>query len=140
MHLSKEKLQGLAKKLKLIRYGPFDIIKKVSENAFRLNLLEYMNIYSFVNVEHLKLYELSMLTKDEVGLDQILPSIDDLASNTMDELKEDTILEKKVHAIRRGEIELWLVGLKRQKPIRSKWMDRYRVKELYSHLYICRTK
>ena len=88
-------------------------MEQVSENAFRLNLLKYMNIYSVVNVEHLKLYEPSMLIEDEEGLDHILWSIDDLAPNTMDELKEDTILEKKVHAIRRGEIELWLVGLNR---------------------------
>ena len=92
LHLSKERIQGPAKKLKPIRYGPFEIVEQVSENAFRLNLPEYMNIYLVMNVEHLKLYEPSMLTKDEVGLDQILPFIDDLAPNTMDEFKEDTIL------------------------------------------------
>jgi len=111
-HISRERLQGLAKKLKPIRYRPFEIMEKVSENAFRLNLLEYINIYSVVNVEHLKLYEPSMLTEDKAGLDHILPSIDDLAPNTMDEIKEDTILQKKVHAIRRDEIDLWLIGLK----------------------------
>ena len=62
-----------------------------------------MNIYLVVNVEHLKLYEPSMLTEDEVGSDQILSSIDDLVHNTMDELKEETILQKKVHATKRGE-------------------------------------
>ena len=92
LHLSKERLQEPAKKLKPIRYGPFDIINQVSENALRLNLLEYMNIYSIMNVEHLKLYETSMLFEDEASIDQILSSIDDLAPNTMDELKEDTIL------------------------------------------------
>lgn len=51
-----------------------------------------MNIYLVVNVEHLKLYEPSMLTKDEVGSDQIFPSIDELAPNTMDKLKKDSIL------------------------------------------------
>jgi len=53
-----------------------------------------------------------MLKKDEAGLDLIFPSLDDIAPNTMDELKEDSILQNKVHAIRRGEIEMWLVGLK----------------------------
>jgi len=33
----------------------------------------------------------------------------------MDELKEDTILQKKVCATRRGETKLWLVGLKGKK-------------------------
>jgi len=91
LHLHKERLQGPAKKLKPIRYGPFEIMEQVSENAFRLNLLTYMNIYSVLNVEYLKLYEPSMLTEDEASLDQIFPSLDDLAPNTMDELK-DSIL------------------------------------------------
>jgi len=87
-------------------------MEQVSENAFRLNLQKYMNIYLVMNVEHLKLYEPSMLTKDEVGSDQIISSIDDLAPNTMDGLKEDTILHKKVRATRKNVVEMWLVGLK----------------------------
>lgn len=67
----------------------------------------------------MELYKPSMLTKDEAGLDQILPSIDDLAPNTMDEPKEDTILENKVHAKWKDEIELWLVGLKGYNPNRA---------------------
>jgi len=140
MHLSKERLQGPVKKLKPIRYGPFEIVEQVNENAFRLNLSAYMNIYSIMNAKHLKLYEPSMLTKDEVGSNQILPSLDDVAPNTMDELKEDSILQKKVCAIRRVEIELWLVVLKGQKPNKSKWMENSKVGELYPHLCIYGTK
>lgn len=44
-----------------------------------------------MNVEHLKLYDPSMLTKNEVDSDQILSSINDLGPNTMDEIKEDKI-------------------------------------------------
>jgi len=91
-------------------------------------------------MEYLKLYEPYMLTEDEASLDQILPSLDDLAHNTMDELKEDSILQNKVHAIRRDEIGLWLVGLKGKKPYKSKWMDKSRFGELYPHLCICGTK
>jgi len=112
LHLSKERLQGPTKKLKPIRHGPYKIVEQVIENAFRLNLPKYMNIYSVVNVEHLKLCEPYMLIEDEAGLDQILPYIGNLAFDTMDELKEDTLLKNKIHATRRGEIELWLVGLK----------------------------
>lgn len=39
LHLSKERLQGLANMLKPIRYGPFENVEQVSENIFRLNLL-----------------------------------------------------------------------------------------------------
>ena len=77
-----------------------------------------------------------MLIEDEVDSDQILPSINDLALNTMDKLKEDTILERKVHAIRRDDIELGLVECKGYEPNKAKWMDRFRVGELYLHLCI----
>lgn len=70
-------------------------MEQVSENAFRLNILAYMNIYLVVNVKHLKLYEPSMFTEEKVGPDQILPSLNDLSPNTMDEIKEDYILQKK---------------------------------------------
>ena len=72
----------------------------MSENAFKLNLLAYMNIYSVVNVEYLKLYEPSILTKDEAGSDHILLSLYDLAP------KEDSILQKKVCATTRDEINI----------------------------------
>ena len=140
LHLSKERSQGLVKKLKPIRYLKFEIMDQVGENDFKFNLLTYIYIYSIMNMGHLKLYEPSMLTKDEVGSNQILPSLDDVAPNTMDELKEDSILQKKVCAIRRVEIELWLVVLKGQKPNKSKWMENSKVGELYPHLCIYGTK
>jgi len=140
LHISKERLQGPSKKLKPITYGPFEIMEKVSENAFRLNLPEYMNNYSFINVEHLKLYKPSMLTKYEAYSDQNFPYLDELSPNTMDKVKEYFILQKKICAIRRGEIELWLVGFKRQKPDKAKWMDKSRIRELYPHLCIYETK
>lgn len=45
-----------------------------------------------MNVENLKLYEPFMLTKDEVAINNILPSLNDLVPHTMDEIKEDSIL------------------------------------------------
>ena len=62
---SKERLQGEGKKLKPIRYGPFKILDKIGENAFRLDLLAYMKIYSIVNVENLWLYETSLIEDPE---------------------------------------------------------------------------
>ena len=56
-HISKERMQGEGKNLKPIRYGPFKIIKQVSNNAFQLDLPSYMQMYSVVNVEKLHLYE-----------------------------------------------------------------------------------
>jgi len=50
LYLNKDMFQGSSKKLKPIRYGPFKIMEKVSENAFRLNLPTYLNIDSVLNV------------------------------------------------------------------------------------------
>lgn len=51
------RLQGEGKNLKPIFYGPFNILEKVGNNAFKLDLPSYMQIYSVVNVENLILYE-----------------------------------------------------------------------------------
>jgi hypothetical protein len=42
LHISKDRLQGEGRKLKPIRYGPFTILDKVGNNAFRLELPPYM--------------------------------------------------------------------------------------------------
>ena len=50
-----------------------------------------MNIYLVLNVEHSEFYDPYMFIEDEVDLDEIYPSLNELASNTMDELKENSI-------------------------------------------------
>jgi hypothetical protein len=60
-HINKERLKGEGKKLKPIRYGPFTILEKSDTNAFHLDLPPYMQIYSILNVENLKLFEPPMI-------------------------------------------------------------------------------
>ena len=66
LQLNKERLQGPGKKIKDLRYGPFDVLEKVGNNAYILSLPPYMHIYSVVNVENTKLYEPSMLDWEEI--------------------------------------------------------------------------
>jgi hypothetical protein len=54
-------MKGEGKKLKPIRYGPFTILKRLETNAYCLDLPAYMQMYSVVNVENLKLYEPPMI-------------------------------------------------------------------------------
>jgi hypothetical protein len=61
LQLNKERLHGPSKKIKDLQYDPFEVLEKVGDNAYILNLPPYMHIYSIVNVENLKLYEPSML-------------------------------------------------------------------------------
>jgi hypothetical protein len=75
IYISKERLKGEGKKLKLIRYGPFKIINKIGNNAFHLDLPRYMKMYAVVNVENFKLYEPPLI--DDHGEHIHIPSIDD---------------------------------------------------------------
>ena len=131
LHLNKERLQGLGKKIKVLKYGPFEILEKVGDNTYRLSLPPYMHIYSVVNVENLKLYESSMLDQEE---GQVLPSVEDLALDTQAELIEDTVLQKSCKTTRQGQRDLWQIGLKGQLPSKAKWYTREKVEEKFPHL------
>jgi hypothetical protein len=64
LYLCKEGLQVASKKLKPLRYGPFEIIEKLNDNAFRMELPPYLQIRLVVNMENFKLFEPSMLDEE----------------------------------------------------------------------------
>jgi hypothetical protein len=90
-----------------------------------------MCIYSAVNVENLKLYDPSMLDREE---EHVLPSIEDLAPDSQVELAEDTILQKQSITTRQGQHDLWHVGLKGQLLGKAKWYSKEKVEEKFPHL------
>ena len=106
-------MQGEGKKLKPIRYVTFKILEKIGENYFRLDLPAYMHIYSIINAECLRLFEPSLNEDPEEKIQ--LPSIDDLLPEYINELQEDTVLDRKVRTTRRGDVEYLRVGLKGSK-------------------------
>lgn len=124
-------MQGIGKKLKPIRYGPFTIVAQVGNNTFRLDLPSYIQIYSLVNVENLKLYEPPVIVDQEK---MVLPSVDDFIPEHMSILPEDTVLEKNECTARSGQHKVWCIGLKGQHPQKAKWYKRDRVRELFPHL------
>ena len=132
MHISKDRMQGEGKKLKPIRYGPFKILKQVGNNAFQLDLPSYMQMYSVVNVENLRLYEPPLIDDSENHVQ--LPSIEDFSPEFLDELKEDAILDRRTRTSRRGDVDYLRVGLKGSKPSKAKWMELEQVRRLYPHL------
>ena len=131
-HISKERLQGEGKKLKPIRYGPLRILEKIGNNAFRLDFPSYMKIYDVVNVENLRLYE-PPLIEDQRGNVQI-PSIEDFHPEYLDDLQQDTILDRRTRSSKRGNVDYLRVGLKGTNPSKSKWIKIGKVRELYPHL------
>jgi hypothetical protein len=77
----------------------FNILEKVGDNSYKLNIPPYMRIYSIVNVENVKLYETSMLDQEE---EKVLPSIEDLALDDWENLVEDMVLQKPSRTTRNG--------------------------------------
>jgi len=132
LYISKDRIQGEDKKLKPIRYGPFKILEKIGENAFRLDLLVYMHIYLVINVDCLRLLEPSLIEDPEE--ESQLPSINDLLPEYLDELHEDIVLYKKVRTKRRGDVEYLIVGLKGSKLSSGKWIEIGKVRQFYPHL------
>lgn len=85
LHINKERLQGEGKKIKSIRYGPFIILEKNGNNAFRLDFPSYMQIYIVVNVENLRLYEPPLI--EDQGENIQIPSIEDFSPKFLDEIQ-----------------------------------------------------
>eukprot|EP00253_Pinus_taeda_P014054 PITA_14054 len=132
LYISKDKMQCEGKKLKSIRYGPFKILEKIGENIFRLYFPTYMHIYSVVNAKSLRLFEPSLIEDPEEQ--NHFPSIDNLLPEYLNELQEDTILDKKVRTTRRGDVEYLRIGLKGLKPGSARWKAIEQARKLYPHL------
>jgi hypothetical protein len=103
LHISKERLKGEGKKLKPIRYGPFNILKKSGTNTFLLDLPPYMKIYSVVKVENLELFEPPMIMDQDEEVS--IPLVDEFAFEYLDELQEDIILDRKTRNSHRGDVD-----------------------------------
>ncbi|GKA80020.1 transposable element [Tanacetum coccineum] len=131
LHLGKERLKGEGKKIKPIRYGPFRILKKIGENACQLELPSYMEMYSVVNVDKLKLFESSMLD-EETG--EYLPSLDELINEEEKVLTEDTIIERKSSSTQHGERKSYRIGTKGQLPSKAKWFSKEVGETRFPHL------
>ena len=104
--------------MKPIYYGPFKILEKIGNNVFKLDFPSYMQIYSIVNVEKLRLYELPFI--EDQGESVQIPSIEDLSPEFLDELQQDTILDRRTRSSKRGNVDYLRVGLKGTNPSKEK--------------------
>jgi len=121
LYINTEILEGEGKKLKPFRYGPFKILENIGTNAFRLDLSSYMQMHFIVNAENLKLYEPPLiLDRDESSQ---VPSIEVFSHGYLNELQEDTILDRKTMTSRRGDVEYLHVGLKGRNPSKAQWIE-----------------
>jgi hypothetical protein len=93
-----------------------------------------MQIYSVMNVENLKIFELPMIMDQDEEVS--IPSVDEFAPEYLDELQEDIILDRRTRTSRRGDIDYLRVGLKGTHPSKAKWIEKDKVRELFPHLPI----
>ena len=103
--------------MKPIRYGPFKILKQVGNNSFQQDFPSYMQMYSVVNVENLRLYQPPLISDYESDIQ--LPSIEDFSPEFLDELKEDAILDKRTCTSRRGNFDYVRLVLKAANQVRQ---------------------
>ena len=132
LYISKDRLKGEGKKLKLIMYGPFKIVKNIGNNVFWLDLPPYMHIFLVLNVENIKLCEPPMIFDPEEYTQ--FPTVEDLAPKYMIELLEDTIFNRKVRTLRQGYVEYIWVGLKGMNSSKARWMEIRKLRDLYPQL------
>ena len=57
LHLDKKIFKGKHHKILPIRYGPYSILDKIGENAYRLDLPPQLGVHNVINVNHVKLFE-----------------------------------------------------------------------------------
>lgn len=120
--------------MKPIRYGPFIILEKIGDNVFCLNLPLYMQIYSVVNNENLKLHEpLLIMDTKEVGQ---VPTVDNFAPEYLDKLSKDIIFNRKTRTSRRGDVEYVRISFKGMHPSKARWIKNENVREKFLHFPI----
>ena len=71
-------------------------------------------MYLVFNVENLKLYEIPMIIEQYVQVQE--PYVDEFSHEYLNEIQEDVILDKKVISSRRGDMEIFHVGMERMHP------------------------
>ena len=91
-----------------------------------------MHIYSVVNADFLRLLEPSLI-EDPKEQSQ-LSFIGDLLPEYLNELQDDTILDRKVRMTCRGDVEYLKVRLRSSKPSNAKWIEIGQVRKQYPHL------
>jgi hypothetical protein len=95
LHLDKKHFKGHHHKLLPIRYGPYTILGKIGKNVYRLDLPTQLGIHNVINVNHLKLFEPSLL-EELVTITHPVENIPDFQLP----LAKDTILDTRSHSTR----------------------------------------
>ena len=117
LHLDKKRFKSQHHKLMPIRYGPYTILDKIGENAYRLDLPPQLGIHDVINVNQLKLFEPPLL-EEPVTITHPVDNIPDFQMP----LDKDTILDTKTRFTRNREHISYLVARQGQAAAQATWM------------------
>jgi hypothetical protein len=93
------------------------VLDRIGENAYRLDLPTHLGIHDVLNVNNLKLFELPLL-EDTVTVQHPMDNILDFQPP----LLHDQILDSKTRTTRQQQHVSYLVDRQGQNPAQAKWM------------------
>lgn len=97
----------IARKFSVQRIGPFKILEKIGQNAYRLELPPFMKIHDVVSVAQLEPYPTE---KDPFGREALPPPAIITADGT--EMEVEKILHHETHRVGRSKVTLFRVRFK----------------------------
>lgn len=100
-----QRFKGKHHKLHLLRYGPYKIMERVGDNAYKLELPPQLGIHVVLNINNPKRFEQSLL-EEEVAVKHPV----DIILDFQPPLLEDTILEQRTRHTRAQTHTSYLVG------------------------------
>jgi hypothetical protein len=115
LHLDKKRFKSHHHKLLPIRYGPYTILDKIGENTYRLDLPPQLGIHNVINVNHLNLFEPSLLEE----LVTITHPVDNILNFQLP-LAKDTVLDTLTRSTRHHTYTSYLVARQGQTPSQEK--------------------
>jgi hypothetical protein len=129
LHLDKKHFKGHHHKILPIRYGLYTILDKIGENAYRLDLPPQLGIHNVINVNHLKLFEPSLL-EEPVTITHPVDNIPDFQLP----LAKDTILDTRSRSTRHKTYTSYMVACQGQNLAQEKWIKTDVLHNKFPHL------
>ena len=130
LHLKKECFTGPHRKLKPLRYSPYNILKQIRENTFQLDIPAYLGLHPVFIVDLLWPYHAPLLEQND--LHTIDP--EEIHLDVQEPLICDTIVGRCIHHIRTKSIPLFQVAKFGQLPTEWKWYSANEVVDKFPHL------
>ena len=127
--LDKQCFKGQHHKLHPLRYGPYTILERIGENAYRLDLPSQHGIHDVFNVNNITLFEPPLL-EESITIRHPVDNIPDFQPP----LFKDTIMDSKKHNTCQHPYFSYLVGWKRQTLAQAKWRIAETLQRTFPHL------